>query len=286
MSRDCNACEDLRQNSAEFVQNGVTDNVCASLKNNTGFNPSSGHDDCTDLHNANDCLVGNMEDEIEAYDVCDWKEYMKKFVPNVWTTLKAIICSICGLWIKLEQTAYMGILTLYTSKAVNGTGKGNQAPAFNTNVRQGNVPTSVLSVASDYKGIVVKNTTSVPLFVETTFNSSINTGQHFASTFLVVTKDGSRIGQTPFITPDTYDQQVMAEPFILQPGQSATMRYYFRIGHANTWFIKQFGYSDSKRKYVKCRLDPNVSSDPENQRSYFSVKVTSIVDFSASAGTN
>lgn len=95
---NCSSCEDLRTTSPNFVVNGITDTECTSLQNDTGLNPSSGHDDCTDLDNINDCLVGNMADEVEAYDVCDWKTYMKKFVPNVWTTIKSIICAICGLW--------------------------------------------------------------------------------------------------------------------------------------------------------------------------------------------
>lgn len=98
----CNSCDDLRTTSPNFVVNGITDTECTSLQNNTGINPSSGHNDCTDLNNINDCLVGNMAEEIEAYDVCDWKTYMKKFVPNVWTTFKAIICAICGLWTNVE----------------------------------------------------------------------------------------------------------------------------------------------------------------------------------------
>lgn len=103
MSRDCGSCEDLRKNASTLVANNdVTDTACTSLMNNTGFDPSTSTKDCDDLHDANDCLVGNMEDEIEAYDVCDWKDYMKKFVPNVWVTLKAMICAICGLWSKVE----------------------------------------------------------------------------------------------------------------------------------------------------------------------------------------
>ena len=99
----CNSCDDLRTTSPSFVVNGITDTECTSLQNDTGLNPSSGHDDCTDLNNINDCLVGNMAEEVEAYDVCDWKTYMKKFVPNVWTTFKAIICAICGLWAKVNK---------------------------------------------------------------------------------------------------------------------------------------------------------------------------------------
>lgn len=99
----CEACSDLQEESPSFVQNGVTKTICNSLKNNTGFNPSSGNDDCEDLDKANDCLVGNMEDMIDAYDVCSWKDYMRKFVPNVWTVFKAIICAICGLWTNVEK---------------------------------------------------------------------------------------------------------------------------------------------------------------------------------------
>lgn len=100
---NCSACSSLNEHASEFVVNGVTDAVCTSLKNNTGFNASAGVDDCEDLDLANDCLIGNMADEIEAYDVCDWKEYMKKFVPNVWNVLKAIICAICGLWTNITN---------------------------------------------------------------------------------------------------------------------------------------------------------------------------------------
>lgn len=96
----CSACEDLRNDAPNFVLNGVTEEVCTSLKNNTGFNPNLSplNDNCTDLDNANECLVGNMADQIEAYDVCEWKDYMEKFVPNVYTVLDAMICSDCGTW--------------------------------------------------------------------------------------------------------------------------------------------------------------------------------------------
>lgn len=95
---NCNACEEIRQDSPNLIVNGLGDTECTSLKNNTGLNPSSGNDDCEDLNNLNDCLVGNMEAEVDAYDVCDWKPFMKKFIPNVWTTIKAVICALCGLW--------------------------------------------------------------------------------------------------------------------------------------------------------------------------------------------
>lgn len=99
---NCNACEDLRNDAAVFTQNGVNDSVCASLKNNTGFSPTNGNDNCTDLNNANDCLIQNMVDEVEKHDVCDWKAFMRKLLPNIYTMLKAMICAICGVWARLE----------------------------------------------------------------------------------------------------------------------------------------------------------------------------------------
>ncbi len=97
---DCSACSDLREFAPDFVQNGVTTRVCNSLKNDTGFNPSltTLHTDCEDLDTANDCLIGMMAKEVEAYDVCDWKEFARKFIPNLHQLTKAEICAICGLW--------------------------------------------------------------------------------------------------------------------------------------------------------------------------------------------
>lgn len=94
----CSACEDLRQTSPSFVVKGLTEDNCTSLANNTGLNPKNKNDSCEDLNDINDCLVGMMENEVNAYDVCDWKKFMKAFIPNVWTTLKAIICTLCGVW--------------------------------------------------------------------------------------------------------------------------------------------------------------------------------------------
>ena len=100
---NCEACEDLRQTDPNMIVNGFGDEECASLQNDTGLVPSSGHNDCEDLNNLNDCLVGNMETEVEAYDVCDWKTFMKQFIPNVWTTIKGIICAICGIWTNIHN---------------------------------------------------------------------------------------------------------------------------------------------------------------------------------------
>lgn len=98
MANNCAACDELKNIDANFIVNGLGDTECTSLANNTGLSPSSGNDDCTDLELMNDCLVKNMGSEIDSYTVCNWKDYMKLLVKNVWTMFKGIICSICGLW--------------------------------------------------------------------------------------------------------------------------------------------------------------------------------------------
>lgn len=281
----CGACDRLTEKSADFVVNGVTDEVCASLGNNTGFNPSSGHDDCTDLNDANDCMFGNLPDEVDRYDDCWWKPFARDVAENLWNLHKAIICAICGLWsaitdikVDITQASYMGILTLYTTEKKYGDGSSTQVVPFNKNVLQGNLPEGVLTVKSDYKGIEINNTTNVPLLIDTTFNSSIHTKQRIACCYIVVTRDGVRVGQTPFITPDTYDQQVTAESFILQPNETATMGYSFNVGSRNSWFQSEFGYFDSGSGEPECALDVDDQSDPKNQRSYFAVRAQSLTD--------
>lgn len=102
---NCDACNELREYAPEFVQNGVTNRVSTSLKNDTGFNPSLtvAHKDCEDLNDANDCLIGRMGQELEAYEVCDWKEYMAKFMPNLYELLKADIAADCGQWTNIHN---------------------------------------------------------------------------------------------------------------------------------------------------------------------------------------
>lgn len=93
----CEACEELRKNSPNFVINGISDKECAYLQNDQGLNGKS--NDCTDLNNINDCMIGSMADEAAISDTCGWRDYMQcKLAPNLWMTFKAIICAICGIW--------------------------------------------------------------------------------------------------------------------------------------------------------------------------------------------
>ena len=100
---NCQACNELSEKNPEFLELGVTDAACTSLKNDTGFKPSNNHNDCTDLNHANDCLIGNMDEELKLHGVCDWKKFMRRLIPNMHQTLKAMICAVCGMWTNVHS---------------------------------------------------------------------------------------------------------------------------------------------------------------------------------------
>lgn len=96
----CEACTELKENVPDLVVNGWNDDYCTTMQNDEGL--GVGNNDCTDLHNMADCFIGSLADEAEITDECDWREYMaEKFVPNLWTTIKAMICAICGIWTQI-----------------------------------------------------------------------------------------------------------------------------------------------------------------------------------------
>lgn len=301
---NCSACEELKETDPNLLVNGIGETECTSLKNDTGLVATDSHNDCEDLNNMNDCFIGNMATEIKAESECNWKSFVKRLIKNLYTFEKAIICVLCGLWENihaiwdqiteiwskinemiqhLNAVSYVGILTLYPSqhtKYPSGTAS-TQSLAFNgTPVREGNLPAAILQPTPDYRGIIITNTTRVQLLVDTIVNCSLETNQHMASCYLTVTRDGQAVGQTPFITPTTYDQQVSAEAFVLNPGQSATMSYYFGIGTANgkSWFKNLFYPNGSEDAHLVLEVS---GGDPRVQRSYFKVKVSSIVEQTA-----
>ena len=273
---NCEACNELQEYAPDFIDYGVTDEIAASLSANTGLNPNLDvlHEDCEDLNDANDCLIGMLPNTVESYKVCDWQEFMLNFLGNLYNLLKAMIASICGLWTKLEVASYYGIAKLYTDTTVYGTsGATPQTVAFNHIKIDGNMPSGVFAQSSGYTAITITNSLSAPILVNTTFNCSMQSDQHISCCYIVITRDGHQVGQTPFITPSTYDQQVMAEPFILQPGQSTVMSYYFAIGAANSYYISQFGGTGA----IQCVLEHDNVSDPRGQGSYFIVQATTVV---------
>lgn len=101
----CDACSNLREYNAQFIMNGVTDTVATSLADDNGFNPCLDelHTDCEDLNDANDCLLGHMDDDVDNFEVCDWKDFMHNLLPNLYEVIKAIIASICGQWIIIHK---------------------------------------------------------------------------------------------------------------------------------------------------------------------------------------
>lgn len=97
----CDACEELREQDPSLIANGFSDSECTYMQNDQGL--TGDNDDCTDLNNLNDCLIGSMPDEAEISDICDWREYMKMFANNIWTVFKGVICAICGLWTNIHN---------------------------------------------------------------------------------------------------------------------------------------------------------------------------------------
>lgn len=98
MAANCKSCENLRETAPNFVLNGITSIEDANLRMDYGLSKDDKRGDCTDLNDIADCLVNNLSAEIEGYDVCDWKDYTKRLVPNLYQTFKALISSVCGLW--------------------------------------------------------------------------------------------------------------------------------------------------------------------------------------------
>lgn len=107
---NCDACTELREYAPTFVMNGVTNAVAKNLKNNKGVAGAKNHNNCEDLNDVVDCLIGRLGQEVESLDVCDWKDFMSRFIPNLYETLKAMVMSECGTWCKV--TALMEGFTM------------------------------------------------------------------------------------------------------------------------------------------------------------------------------
>lgn len=97
----CSSCEELRQNAPNLIANGFTDNECENLRDGNGLGGDG--DNCSDMQDMNDCFIGMMDNEIDAYDNCDWKKFMHNLIPNVWATMKGIICWLCGIQCQIDH---------------------------------------------------------------------------------------------------------------------------------------------------------------------------------------
>ena len=105
---NCAACDDLRNHAPLFSEHGITEYECNSLRNNTGLNPAATvlHRNDEDLHNINDCLIARMSEEALTRDVCDWRDFMKDFIPNLHALERAQICDSAGIWLKIDNHEY------------------------------------------------------------------------------------------------------------------------------------------------------------------------------------
>lgn len=162
-THNCASCEEIRQISPEFVMNGITDDICTSLQNNTGISPSSGNDDCEDLNLLNDCLIDTMATEVNSYETCDWKKFMRLFIPNVWTMFKSLICAICGLWTNVAcLRKKVDIITFEpTVRAFRGGGTGPEAVKYSTLVDGQDVGTLTVYMDADEDATADQNPNGV-----------------------------------------------------------------------------------------------------------------------------
>lgn len=102
----CDSCNNLTEYASNFMLNGINEATCNSLVANTGLNPNvSGavHENCEDLKDMADCLLGALVEKLPAYDECTLKDFVAQLTPNVYNMVYALVCSTCGLWTRLES---------------------------------------------------------------------------------------------------------------------------------------------------------------------------------------
>lgn len=97
----CKACEDLDTYAPDFVIKGVTEQMCANLEANQGL-MNKGRKNCTDLHNANDCLIGGIAEKAPSYNSCNPNQMVEDLAKNTMHVLDMLICSDCGQWKQIE----------------------------------------------------------------------------------------------------------------------------------------------------------------------------------------
>ena len=93
----CTSCGRLKEYNSNFLLNGVTESVCESLGQGTGFKADNEHTNCEDLKDANDCLIWGLLDKLPAYGNCDWKEFLQAIMSNQANINDALLCWLCGL---------------------------------------------------------------------------------------------------------------------------------------------------------------------------------------------
>lgn len=161
---NCDSCANLRESAANFIANGVTDKVADSLAENTGFNPDLEvlHENCEDLNDANDCLIGMPQKELKGFEVCDWKEFMDMYLGNNYEMLKAIIASDCGQWDKIDElldkvSSMCAMVNATIAPPITWYGVYPNAPVGHSlGVRNTSKTTLVSGITEQYQGIGIR----------------------------------------------------------------------------------------------------------------------------------
>ena len=199
---ECTVCEDLMEISPEFVTEGITDTVCTSLKNDTGLNPGlkKRHTDCDDLEIMNDCLIGRPKDELEKYEVCEWKLFMKKFIWNLHEMLGGMICAICGLWIKVHDLE---------DRVDDLCGLLNQMMSKNMDV-YGTLPGTGFDGATERKGGEINTISGSPALVQGTQGTWDGIGFYYKKSQYTDCEGNSKTYEwfQPYIRNYSYNTQV------------------------------------------------------------------------------
>lgn len=171
---NCEACEEIRQKNPSLVVNGFTETECNYLKNDLGIDGKS--TDCDDLDLLNDCLIGSMEDEAEIADMCSWREFIQKLIPNLWTVFSAIICAICGLWTRIHaieedlEEINSQVDRIDCIVGVIGSDQGNTFAIDQSNIRLGS-------------GVSFRSDGAVPQFTGNAYCGYLTGAIHFNSSW-------------------------------------------------------------------------------------------------------
>lgn len=103
---NCNSCSELLNEEPNIEKNGLSQENIDNLINNEGL--KAGKDTTNnehDLNNMNDCLIGNLAEQIESYENCEWKDAVSQLATNIKTVLEAIIAGETGLWEYIDKVA-------------------------------------------------------------------------------------------------------------------------------------------------------------------------------------
>ena len=73
-----------------------------AAKDNTGL-MNNGRENCTDLHNANDCLIGGIAEKATSYNPCDPNKMIEDLAKNTMHVIDMLICSDCGQWNEIKK---------------------------------------------------------------------------------------------------------------------------------------------------------------------------------------